>query len=305
MTTTIKEISNMLLAFVLCAGLVITSCETADPENSENPENPGTPEIPANIIIFDDDIVKKSCVEVFDTDCDGEVSYDEAAAVKYLSHVSLRFVDEFLTFDEFQYFINVKSIPDNFFNGGKYLKSIAFPEGLEIIGERAFNGCTSLAEVELPEGLETIGESAFSGCTSLKEVEFPERLETIGGRAFSGCTSLAEVELPEGLESIGSQFDHCVKLKKIKFSRGLRTVDQFAFAECRNLKEVHFPNGLLGIWTSAFQDSDLDRMYCASTTPPSLFTYLKCKTVYVPHESVESYKNASGWKDYDIYGYDF
>ena len=292
MTTTIKYFSKMLFAFVLCSGLVMTSCETADPtdngkdpdnsENSENPENPGTPEIPANIIIFDDDIVKKSCVEVFDTDGDGEVSYDEAAAVKYLSHVSLRFVDEFLTFDEFQYFINVKSIPDNFFNGGKYLKSIAFPEGLE-----------------------TIGESAFSGCTSLKEVEFPERLETIGERAFSGCTSLAEVELPEGLESIGSQFDHCVKLKKIKFSRGFRTVDQFAFAECRNLKEVHFPNGLLGIWSSAFQDSDLDRMYCASTTPPSLFTYLKCKTVYVPHESVESYKNASGWKDYDIYGYDF
>lgn len=38
MTTTIKNFSKMLVAFVLCAGLVLTSCESADPVSDENSE---------------------------------------------------------------------------------------------------------------------------------------------------------------------------------------------------------------------------------------------------------------------------
>ena len=308
MKTTINHLSKMLFAFVLCAGLGMTSCETADPENSESPENPETPEIPTNIIVFADDIVKKSCVEAFDTDGDGEVSYDEAAAVKDLSNVTLRFVDDFLTFDEFQYFTKVKSLPKNFFEGGKCLKSIVLPQGLKSIGDSAFSDCTSLESIVLPEGLETIEKKAFWQCTSLAEVEFPEVLDTLGRDAFKFCTSLTEVELPEGLESIGNQFDYCTNLKKIKFSVGLRTVEQYAFDECRNLAEVHFPDGFEYIGNSAFQYSDLNRVYCASTNPPYLMSMsFRCKTLYVPKNSVELYKSKPTWRDQceNIVGYDF
>ena len=198
MTTTIKKFSKMLFAFVLCAGLVMTSCETADPENTGNTGNTGNNNSTSNIIVFADDIVKKSCVEVFDTDGDGEVSYDEAAAVKDLSNVTLRFIDDFLTFDEFQYFINVKSLPDKFFEGGKCLKSIVFPEGLETIGERAFQECTSLAEVELPRGLETTGECAFIFCTNLKKIKFSLGLLEVGDQAFDYCKNITEVHFPDG-----------------------------------------------------------------------------------------------------------
>ena len=160
MTTTINKFSKMLFAFVLCAGLAMTSCETADPdgddkdpdnsENTGNTGNTGDNDSSSNIIIFADDIVKKSCVEAFDTDGDGEVSYDEAAAVKDLSNVTLRFVDDFLTFDEFQYFINVKSIPNNLFNNCKYLKSIVLPQSIQTIGEYAFYRCTGLKQIKLP-----------------------------------------------------------------------------------------------------------------------------------------------------------
>lgn len=311
MKTTINHLSKMLFAFVLCVGLGMTSCETADPENSEspeNPENPETPEIPTNIIVFADDIVKKSCVEAFDTDGDGEVSYDEAAAVKDLSNVTLRFVDDFLTFDEFQYFTKVKSLPKKFFEGGKCLKSIVLPEGLESIGERAFAQCTSLESIVLPKGLESIGEQAFLTCTSLAEVEFPEVLDTLGISAFRNCTSLTEVELPEGLEIIGDQFDFCTNLKKIKFSIGLKWIEQQAFDECRKLAEVHFPDGFKGIYDAAFQYSNLNRVYCASTNPPHLMSMgFRCKTLYVPKNSVELYKSKPTWRDQceNIVGYDF
>ena len=309
MTTTIKKFSKMLFAFVLCAGLVMTSCETADPENTGNTGNTGNNNSTSNIIVFADDIVKKSCVEVFDTDGDGEVSYDEAAAVKDLSNVTLRFIDDFLTFDEFQYFINVKSLPDKFFEGGKCLKSIVFPEGLETIGERAFQECTSLKSIVFPEGLETIGKSAFRECTSLESIVFPEGLETIGERAFQECTSLAEVELPRGLETTGEcAFIFCTNLKKIKFSLGLLEVGDQAFDYCKNITEVHFPDGLEWIGYNAFADSYPERVYCACTTPPEVHWdgILYGKTLYVPKNSVELYTAADYyWRFERILGYDF
>ncbi len=55
----------------------------------------------------------------------------------------------------------------------------------------------------------------------------------------------------------------------------------------------------------------LTSIYCKALTPPSiaansfkLNSYLK---IYVPTESVDAYKAATGWKEYSsyIYGYDF
>ena len=294
----------MLLAFVLCAGLVMTSCETADPvgndkdpDNSENTGdtgntgNTGDNNSSSDIIVFADDIVKKSCVDVFDTDGDGEISYGEAAAVKDLSNVSLRFLKDFLTFDEFQYFINVKSIPDKFFRGCKYLKSIMLPKSLNEIGEDAFYGCTGLTTIEFPEGLETIGKCAFSGCTGLTEVVFPERLETIGESAFDGCTSLTKIEFPEGLETIGGHaFWQCTGLTEVVFPEGLETIGEYAFWECDGLTKI----------------------FSKPMTPPTcediiLPFGLQKLRIYVPRESVNLYKNASSWNYYsdNIVGYDF
>ena len=61
MTTTIKTFSKMLYAFVLFAGLIMTSCETADPvDDSKDPENSENTETPDNIIVFADEVVKSA-----------------------------------------------------------------------------------------------------------------------------------------------------------------------------------------------------------------------------------------------------
>ena len=284
MTTTIKEISNMLLAFVLCAGLMITSCETADPvgndkdpDNSENTGDTGNTGSSGNnnsssdIIVFASDIVKESCVEAFDTDGDGEISYGEAAAVRDLSNVNLRFLDESLkikeiTFDEFQYFTNVISIPDKFFMESKHLKSIMLPKSLKAIGKNAFAYCDGLTTIEFPDELRTIGEYAFYQCYGLTGIDFPVGLKTIERRAFAECTGLTIVDFPEGLETIG----------------------EGAFHSCEGLTAI----------------------YCRPLSPPTVsdtsFPRYQ-ETIYVPRESVKLYKNTSSWYYYsdNIVGYDF
>ena len=90
------------------------------------------------IIAFADPIVKQICVENWDTNKDGELSYAEAAAVTdigtFFKGTSIK------SFDEFHHFTGVTSI-----------------------GDYAFYGCTSLRDVELPPGLLSIGDLALWG----------------------------------------------------------------------------------------------------------------------------------------------
>lgn len=194
MTTTIKTFSKMLYAFVLFAGLIMTSCETADPvDDSKDP----------NIIVFADEVVKKSCVEAFDTDGDGEVSYDEAAAVSDLSNVTLRFKDDFLSFDEFQYFTNVKVIPMSFFSGCKLMKSIKLPESLRSIEAWGFSGC-AITEIVLPQSVENLEKLVFYGCRSLTKVYSksltPPYADNDVDGVFPYCTNLEHIYVP--IESV-------------------------------------------------------------------------------------------------------
>ena len=281
MTTVIKKFSNMLFAFVLCAGLVMTSCETADPAGKD-PNN-------SDIIVFADPIVKQSCVYVFDTDGDGEISYGEAAAVTDLSDITLRFVKEFLTFDEFQYFINVKSIPNDLFKECNYLESIVLPKSIQTIGSNAFRECTSLKNIEFQEGLKEIGMEAFFGCHSLTKIEFPEGLETIGDHAFVGCRSLTNIEFSEGLETIGS----------------------LAFLSCTSLTNIELPEGLKEIGGDAFYSISLTSIFVKAEIPPyfsySPFPFNDVMTIYVPSNKVDVYKNTDNWSRYHKYivGYNY
>ena len=72
-------------------------------------------------------------------------------------------------------------------------------------------------------------------------------------------------------------------------------------------------SGVTSIGVSAFYYCDsLTSVYCEATTPPtgdsSMFgENASDRKIYVPTESVEAYKSASGWSEYAdaIVGYDF
>lgn len=155
-------------------------------------------------------------------------------------------------------------------------------EGETIIGNSAFRSCASLTSVEIPNSVTSIDHYAFYGCTRLTNTEIPNSVAFIGGSAFQDCTRLTNIEIPNSVAFIGAS----------------------AFQGCTSLTNIEIPDGITSIGNSAFQYcTSLTSFTVRATTPPTLGnsafyganTNLK---IYVPSESVETYKSASGWSTY-------
>ena len=143
-------------------------------------------------IVFADATVKALCVANWDTDGDGELSEQEAAAVTSLGSV-FRDNDDIRTFDELQYFTALRDLDSGIFYGCDNLRSFTFPEGITSIGHNAFYGCVSLESVVIPEGVTQLYNGIFNGCSSLTSVVLPASLTEIGTWAFASCKSLNRI----------------------------------------------------------------------------------------------------------------
>lgn len=132
-------------------------------------------------IQFADPTVKAICVNNWDLNGDGELSYREAAEVEYLvagpaSGPNVFYNNTSITsFDEFQYFTNCNRLA-------------SFIEGNTYFG--VFEGCTSLVSITLPPSLYAIGDNAFKNCTSLENLVIPASVGHICSYAFYGDNKL-------------------------------------------------------------------------------------------------------------------
>ena len=226
-------------------------------------------------IIFADMNVKAICVENWDTNGDGELSEEEAAAVSDLGNYFYK--SEIIeSFDELKYFTGLKIIPsyafqgcinlssvvipvsvktiDMFaFEGCKKLKNANLPQGLSKLEYFAFGSCESLESVIIPEGVAEIGSHAFRGCSALKSLELQEGLVKIEQAAFQNCTMLLSIEIPSTVESINtSAFSGCEKLETVTMTSGVKSIGTFCFQDCTSLTEVTFSKDLESIWNFAF-----------------------------------------------------
>ena len=134
-------------------------------------------------IKFADQIIEEQCVSAFDTNGDGELSYAEAAMVTDLSKMTLS-NKSFKSFDELQYFINVKAIPYGYFKECSNLNSIVLPDGITSIRSSAFYKCSSLTEINLPAGITEIEDFTFDECSNLTSIKLPDGITRIGEYAF-------------------------------------------------------------------------------------------------------------------------
>lgn len=159
----------------------------------------GRPAAAENIINFADDEVKRICVENWDTDGDGEISYEEAAAVTDFGNVFDRSVIR--TFDEAQYFTGITSF--GFANVCKSLTSIKLPSSVNSIKDEAFMDFFALQSIEIPASVKEIGKKAFAGCFSLQEIILHEGLEKINDEAFIECYELSIINIPASVTSLG------------------------------------------------------------------------------------------------------
>lgn len=162
-------------------------------------------------VLFANATVKKLCVENWDKNGDGELSFDEAAAVKNIGTVFQN--QRITTFNELSNFTGLTKIPDDAFSGCTSLTRLLLPENIKEVGARAFSGCRVLTSVELPESVAALGEEAFMGCRAMKAFGINEKITDIEARTFKGCAALASITLHAGVQSLGDEaFAECTKL---------------------------------------------------------------------------------------------
>ena len=167
------------------------------------------PEISGDAIVFADQKLKERMVAKFDTNGDGELSYKEAAAVTSITGAVT--IKTITSFDEFQYFTGVTTIPEECFKDWVKLSSITLPSSITSISAGAFTNCRELESIQIPDEVTAIKRNTFSGCTNLKTIILPKQLGFIGESAFSGCTSIQSITIPETIYSIMyNAFSYCI-----------------------------------------------------------------------------------------------
>ena len=126
----------------------------------------------------------------------------------------------------------------------------------------------------------TFDNYAFSGASGLNSVTIDYASNaTLGYDQFKDLpiTSLTIGSHPTSIPS--GMFENCTKLTSLDIPSNISSIESRAFASCTGLTSITVE----------------------STTPPTLgsyvFNYTNCP-IYVPSESVDAYKAASGWSSY-------
>ncbi len=226
------------------------------------------------VVGFADATVKQICVEHWDTNKDGELSQQEAAAVTSLGEV-FKENEEITSFDELAYFTGLTEFSDNEFSNCLNLKSIYIPAGVQSMGGFGFSNCTSLEKIVvdpantvydsrndcnaiietatkkliagcqntvIPNGVIDIGDDAFWGRWSMETMTIPSTVKKIGLSAFAFCISLKSIEIPASVKVLKKSAFSNSGLTSVVIPATIETLEDGAFQECGDLTEVTFNN---------------------------------------------------------------
>ncbi len=221
-------------------------------------------ELDSSVIVFADPVVKAICIENWDTDRDGELSYVEAAAVTDIGDVFGKNV-QITSFNELQYFTGLRHI-------GRPTTTYS--------GYYGFASCTNLVAMTLPNTLTCIGENAFSDCSALKSIDIPSSVETIDIGAFTR-SGLISIDLPERVTIGGAAFlsTNITSLTIPGATFVLKSSDySFPFSSCKSLSSVTF-NGPISIIFNGWDSITYPNGY--DSADPFFCNCDNLKTIYI------------------------
>lgn len=199
-------------------------------------------------------------------------------------------------------------IGDHSFRYSYQLKYAFLSDHITSIGSYSFSQCVNLKFIKMSNKVTQIGEAAFYSCSSLCSFDIPVALTSLPKAIFSGDYSLKSINIPFGVTSIGqAAFATCGSLLSIEIPESVTQIEMSAFSTCYSLIKIVIGEGVTSIGNNTFMNPfNLSEVHVKSITPPSCGTnvfrnYTSLLKIYVPAESVDTYKAAEGWSTYANY----
>ena len=173
------------------------------------------------------------------------------------------------------------------------------------IGESCFNQWVNVTSMTISSSVTTIGHDAFKNCEALPSLAIPSGVTTIPSSMCNGCIRMASTNIPSGVTSIGvDAYYDCLSLLNITIPASVTSIGDDAFrAEFYSAQSLEAERRAMMLNMNANR-----RVKVLATTPPTLGTGvfsiisgqndIASYPIYVPAESLESYKTATNWSVY-------
>ena len=190
------------------------------------------------------------------------------------------------------------------------LTSVVIGNAVTNIGEYAFSHCYNLTSVTISNSVINIGSGAFYSCYNLTSMIIPDAVTSIGDRAFSNCSGLTSIIIPNSVISIGNEaFSTCRNLTSVIIGSSATNIGSWAFSNCSSLISVTIAGFVTNIGEYAFCFCNNNLSITLLNPIPvninsNVFLYVDIAncTLTVPASSVDAYKAAAVWKDFNIVG---
>lgn len=223
-------------------------------------------------------------------------------------------------------YFDTPEVPDKlFFQKGESVKSITLSAAIEKIGSQSFRlignrvGLLSF-NVEAGSKLKEIG---FMGVQANENCIFDfsnaKMLEVIGQISFGECYAIMSYNFPNSVKKIEMGAFRNIQWKEVTLNEGVETLvgNQWngVFQGCTSMTKLVLPStlndiGLNGLKMPHLSNSPSYIVVCNAVTPPTVVVeksqFLstgslksKVKAIYVPASSIEEYKSAAGWSDFN------
>lgn len=213
--------------------------------------------------------------------------------VEYIGNAAFIRCNALSTMPEFP---NVKTFDGGVFYNCTGLNDVTIPASLEVATSNPFVNCTSLNEIKVEDGSTHFAE--LDECLYEMRNNKPYRLVSMPtARANTVMT------LQPGTEVVGEQAMRYAPVTEFIAQDGLKTIESGAFMSAANLTNIELPSTIEAIEGGFSDNTAIQTITVLATVPPAIqieFTeevYANA-TLYVPSGSVDAYKTADVWKNF-------